>query len=176
MNWYDAVAYCDWLTGRLRTWEHTPEPLAALLRREAWRVTLPSEAEWEKAARGKDGRVYPWGNAFDPDRENYDDIGTRITKAVACFPSETSSYGVEELSSNVLEWTRSLWGEYPYPSERVPRSKREDRQAPKEESRVLRGGTFWAGHQDVRCAFRDRDGARNFDHYVGFRVALAGPP
>jgi formylglycine-generating enzyme required for sulfatase activity len=176
VNWYDAVAYCDWLTGRLRTWAHTPESLAVLLRQRDWRVTLPSEAEWEKAARGKDGRVYPWGNEFDPDRGNYDDTGTRITKAVGCFPSETSPYGVEELSGNVLEWTRSLWGEYPYPSERIARSKREDLQAPAEESRVLRGGAFWGARQGVRCASRYRHDARDVHDFVGFRVALAGPP
>ena len=59
------------------------------------------------------------------------------------LPRGASPYGVEELSGNVLEWTRSLWGEYPYPSERIARNKREDLQAPAEESRVLRGGAFW---------------------------------
>ena len=88
VNWYDAVAYCNWLTARLRTWEHTPEPLAALLRREDWRVTLPSEAEWEKAARGKDGRVYPWGNDPDPDRANYDDTGMETTNASGMLSQE----------------------------------------------------------------------------------------
>jgi formylglycine-generating enzyme required for sulfatase activity len=176
VNWYDAVAYCDWLTARLRSWEHTPEPLGALLRRENWRVTLPSEAEWEKAARGKDGRVYSWGNDPDPDRANYDDTGTETTNAVGCFPGGASPYGVEELSGNVEEWTRSLWGEYPYPSERIARSKREDLQAPARVSRVLRGGAFWFDPQGVRCAARLRSGARVVYGNVGFRVALAGPP
>jgi formylglycine-generating enzyme required for sulfatase activity len=160
VNWYDALAYCDWLTARLRTWRHAPGPLAALLCRENWRVTLPSEAEWEKAARGEDGRVYPWGSDPDPDRANYADTGTDTTNAVGCFPGGTSPYGVEALSGNVEEWTRSLWGKYPYPSERIAQSKREDLQAREDASRVLRGGAFWCDRQGVRCASRGRRRAR----------------
>jgi formylglycine-generating enzyme required for sulfatase activity len=176
VNWYDALAYCDWLTGQLRTWEHTPEPLAALLRQGDWRVILPSEAEWEKAARGKDGRVYPWGNDPDPDRANYGIPGMETAKVVGCFSGGASPYGVEDLSGNVWEWTRSLWDAYPYPSERIAQSKREDLQAPAEDSRVMRGGTFWGARRDVPCTERYRDDAHHVGNHVGFRVALAGPP
>jgi formylglycine-generating enzyme required for sulfatase activity len=176
VSWHDALAYCKWLTVRLQEWSGTPESLATLLRTEDRRVILPSEAEWEKAARGTDGRVYPWGKDPDPDRANYSATGTETTNAVGCFSGGASPYGVEELSGNVWEWTRSLWDEYPYPLERIARRKREDLQAPVEESRVLRGGAFWYGHQYVRCAVRYGYVARVVYFGIGFRVARAGPP
>jgi len=153
-----------------------PEPLAMLLRRAGWRVTLPSEAEWERAARGKKGRVYPWGNDPDSDVANYDDTGIEKTNAVGCFPGGASLCGVEELSGNVLEWTRSLLAKYPYPSERVARIKREAPQAPGDMSRVLRGGAFWDDHRGVRCASRGGGDPHGAGYSIGFRVALAGPP
>ena len=122
VSWYDAQHYCDWLTERLRAWPGTPEPLASLIRHEGWQVSLPSEAEWEKAARGTDGRIYPWGNDRDPDRANYNDTGIDSTSTVGCFPGGASPYGVEDLSGNVWEWTRSLWGDYPYPTDQQERS------------------------------------------------------
>src|SRR5262249_40272604 len=147
VSWHDAVAYCSWLTARLREWSGTPEPLATLLRTEDWRVTLPREAEGGKAARGIDGRAYPRGNQPDPNRANYDETGVNTTSAVGCFPHGASPYGVEELSGNVWEWTRSLEGDYPYPVRRAARAKREDLQAPEDASRVLRGGAFWGALQ-----------------------------
>jgi formylglycine-generating enzyme required for sulfatase activity len=176
VSWHDAVAYCAWLTACLREWTGTPEFLRSLLHTEGWRVILPSEAEWEKAARGMDGRAYPWGNDLDPDRANYSATDINATSAVGCFPHGVSPYGIEELSGNVLEWTRSLYGDYPYPARRAARAKREDLQAHKNASRVRRGGAFWGDHQDVGCASRHGRGARSVGPGFGFRVALAGLP
>jgi formylglycine-generating enzyme required for sulfatase activity len=175
VSWHNAVAYCVWLTARLREWSGTPEPLTTLLRTEDWRVILPSEAEWEKAARGFDGRTYPWGNEPDLNRANYGETGIHTSSAVGCFPHGASPYGVEELSGNVWEWKRSLVGNYPYPARRVARAKREALQASAEKSRVMRGGAFWSAHQNVRCASRDRHIMRSVNDPVGFRVVLAGP-
>ncbi|MFQ5343091.1 MAG: SUMF1/EgtB/PvdO family nonheme iron enzyme, partial [Anaerolineae bacterium] len=203
VTWYDALEYCEWLTERLRGWEGAPEPLATLLRAGAnggppWRVTLPSEAEWEKAARGPstprqaprqaregprgdagsgDGRIYPWGDEPDPNRANYGETGIGATSAVGCFPGGASVWGIEDLSGNVWEWTRSLWGEdwqkpafaYPYD----PSDGREDLEAPTGVHRVLRGGSFLDDRWDVRCAYRVRGYPGLGGRLGGFRVVVS---
>jgi len=128
----------------------------------------------KKAARGRDGRRYPWGTEIDPDRANYNATGIDTTSAVGCFPSGASPYGVEELSGNVWEWTRTLWGldwnkpdfGYPYKAQ----DGREDLQASENGLCVLRGGTCWGGPQSMRCASR----YRSVGHVVsvGFRVVV----
>jgi formylglycine-generating enzyme required for sulfatase activity len=141
---------------------------------------LPSEAEWEKVARGTDGQRYPWGADPDPDKANYAETGIRTTTPVGCFPGGVSPYGIEEMSGNVLEWTRSLWGEsiekptfrYPY----NPHDGREDLQAAAAVRRVLRGGAFWSGPQGVRCASCFGSDARNLYDFVGMRVVLVALP
>jgi formylglycine-generating enzyme required for sulfatase activity len=182
VTWYDALAYCRWLTEQLRDWEGTPEPLATLLRAgtddgRPWVVRLPTEAEWEKAARGTEGRLFPWGDEPDPGRANYADTGIGATSAVGCFPGGVSPYGALGMSGNVWEWTHSLWGgdvrapEFKYPY-RVDDG-REDESAGSAVRRGLRGGSFEIDGRPVRCAYRYGNRPLGRNDYYGFRVVVA---
>jgi formylglycine-generating enzyme required for sulfatase activity len=166
VTWHDALAYCEWLTGKLRAWDKTPEPLATLLREEGWRITLPSEAEWEKAARGTDGRIFPWGEEADPERANYKDTSIGSTSAVGCFPGGASPYEVEDLSGNVWEWCRTKW-------EKNYRDYQGDDDLERDVIRVLRGGAFNYVVTLVRCACRDRNLPDFRLRYYGFRVVAS---
>ena len=101
-NFYDDPAYAD-------------HPIIWISRTEAeaycaWAgARLPSEIEWEKAARGTDGRVFPWGDKFDVARVNCYESGIRGTQPVGSYPGGASPYGVLDMSGNVCEWTRDLW-------------------------------------------------------------------
>jgi len=135
VTWHDALAYCRWLG------EQTGLP-----------VTLPSEAEWEKAARGTDGRIYPWGD--EPPDESLCNFSLNVgeTTPVGRYsPRGDSPYGCADMAGNVWEWTRSIWREYPYD----PEDGREDLEAGDEALRVLRGGSFSSSQRRVRCAYRD---------------------
>jgi len=140
VSWDDAAAYAEWAGGR-----------------------LPAEEEWEKAARGIDGRIYPWGDGFDPARCNSgeDDIDT--TTSVGQYSPHfhpelveggDSPCGCADAAGNVWEWTASEW-------------------EPGDERRVLRGGAFGDNERNVRCAFRYRyDPGHRFRSY-GFRVVAS---
>ncbi|MCP4328538.1 MAG: formylglycine-generating enzyme family protein [Alphaproteobacteria bacterium] len=93
----DAVAFADWLSAKTGM---------------QWR--LPTEAEWEKAARGTDGRYFPWGNTFEPDRLNSHDLGPFDTMPVGSFPAGVSPYGVLDSAGQVYEWTATPKGDRRY--------------------------------------------------------------
>jgi formylglycine-generating enzyme required for sulfatase activity len=160
VTWHDAVAYCRWLA------EVTGRPYC-----------LPSEAEWEKSARGGDGRIYPWGNRWDVKQCNSEEGGKGNTTLVGTYSQGASPYGLLDMAGNVLEWTRSLWGEdweepsfkYPYD----PADGREDLDAPGSVLRVLRGGSFYLSVKYARCAARIRLIPNYFGLSSGFRVLVA---
>jgi len=169
VTWHDALAYCHWLTDRLRAWAETPEPLQTLLRDKGWVVTLPSEAEWEKAARGdQDARIFPWGDQPDPNKANYSDTDINTTSPVGCFPLGASPYACHDMIGNVWEWTRSAFKPYPYNSE----DGRENLTTSNKNDQVWRGCCFTDNLRGARCAVRARQPDNRADR-LGFRVVVS---
>jgi formylglycine-generating enzyme required for sulfatase activity len=144
VHWQDAVDYCRWA-----------------------RVSLPTEVQWEKAARGADGRRFPWGNNWDPNRcgcsrNNYADANA--TEAVGSYPNGSSPYGVMDMAGNVWEWCHEMidGGSLRGDPGTGPR-------------RVLRGGS-WEGNMpgDFRASFRQRQFPSYMYYTIGFRCVLNG--
>jgi formylglycine-generating enzyme required for sulfatase activity len=157
INWYDALAYCQWLQ------EQTGRP-----------YRLPSEAEWEIAARGTDGRTYPWGDEWDASRANNQNDDTT---AVSAYPAGASPYGCLDMAGNAEEWTTTLWGTdpvvpgYPYPYRAT--DGRENMAPEGIVYNIFKGGCYEDGPIQLRCAARDWYVPDNKDKRRGFRLALS---
>jgi formylglycine-generating enzyme required for sulfatase activity len=177
VSWHEALAYCAWLTEQFRT-----SPLFANLgvalrvREQGWQFALPSELEWEKAARGGlPEAVFPWGDPFDANAANCSKADVGETSVVGCFAA--NGYGLYDMVGNVWEWTRSLWGTdsnnpsfvYPY---RENDSSREDLSAGNDVYRVVRGGSRNDPRSLARCACRGGNRPNGRSGLLGFRVVL----
>jgi formylglycine-generating enzyme required for sulfatase activity len=154
VSWNGAVAYCDWLSkviGRM--------------------YRLPTEAEWEKAARGPRGLRYPWGNNWVDD---YCNVANSETTSVDKYPNGASPYGCLDMLGNVQEWTSTLWGSesqqnaFPYPYK--PDDRREDLHS--DGFRIHRGGKFDDTPGNVRVSVRGFSAPTNTRPYRGFRVVM----
>lgn len=150
VRWYEAYAFTQWLSAKLEC-----------------KITLPTEEQWEKAARGTDGRIYAWGDEWDNTKCNNGEIGIGQTSAVGIFPSGESPCGALDMTGNVWEWCLT---EYNAGSEVVEDA---DAQSGDEANvlYVLRGGS-WGLIDTVffRCGYGDRDYPINRNLFYGFRL------
>ena len=189
VSWFEAVAFCRWLTERLRNLPESSSrreegpttgkdgaSLPRLLSGE--KICLPSEAEWERAARGEKGRPYPWGDETNfAERCNCASTGINHTSAVGLFPSGDTKplepgnkTGVADMTGNIWEWCRTLWlNDYKEYEKNVSDEPEGDN------ARVLRGASWDDGDPGFlrsSCRFYALPGFRGF--YVGFRVVCVG--
>ena len=156
VSWDDADAYCKWLSEK-----------------SGKQYRLPTEAQWERAARGEDGRVYPWGNEFDPKKANTFETNLGGTLEVGQFsPQGDSPYGCADMSGNVWEWCSDWLDENEYKN-RTGKTVKDPQGPQKGDGRVLRGGSFGNFHGGARCAYRYGDGPAYFNYDVGFRVCVS---
>ena len=145
----DALAYCSWISKIC-----------------GQNYRLPTEAEWEKAARGIDNRVYPWGDSFDPWRCNTIESGKKTTTPAGSYsPGGDSPFEIADMAGNVWEWTRSYLTNYPYKLE-------DDKDNPSTKGKcIVRGGAWYYSRVLARCSTRETVLADFISPALGFRLA-----
>ena len=121
---------------------------------------------------GRRWRAYPWGNEPDNNRGNFGGTGIMTTSAVGCFPEGASPYEIEDMSGNVWEWTRSVWGPYPYPSDAAGRAA-QSFEVREEVRRVRRGGACLSSPRSARCTVRLDEWTVSARRRYELRVVLA---
>jgi hypothetical protein len=160
VRWYEALAFCNWLT-----WRTAPEVWTPI--RQTWQtlaletipglIRLPTEQEWERAARGTDGREYPYKGDFDAQKGNTYETGIGQTSAVGSFPDGASPCGAMDMSGNVWDWCLT---QYQSGSQSMIGTN----------VRVLRGGSWDNVSQDARVAYRGFGYFGNRYYGIGFRL------
>lgn len=146
----DVVRFCEWLR------RETGKPFR-----------LPTEVEWEKAARGTDGRIFPWGNEWDKSKLNSKEAGLGGTTQVGSYPEGASPYGALDISGNVWAMCSSLMKPYPYKAD----NGREDLTSTREV--IFRGGSFDFDRKHARCAYRETGYTDFCLDSAGFRVVVS---
>lgn len=143
ITYYEAEAYCNWLGFAKKT-----------------PARLPTEEEWERAARSEDTRPFPWGEEFDPTRTNTLESETGTTVPAGSLVGDASPFGIHDMAGNVQEWTTSLYN--PLPDEQFPRAT----------LYVARGGSFDDTSYAARTSYRRGYPAGYFYPHLGFRVVV----